>query len=283
MDHRAEIIKNLNSTTSVPASALQAMRLLQDPNANMGEVVQTINYDPGITSNILKLANSSYFGCSRAISTLKEAIVRLGSGNVFKLVTAAIANSAIRTNIHGYHFNADQLWDHSVAVAVAADNLYDLLNPNAPKIAFTAGLLHDIGKVVLGKYLKDKTLRARFIEAQEPGKSILKVETEVLGINHAEVGGLMLQEWNIPANLVDSVRWQYEPERCPESITAALIHICNIICLKSNIGSSDVPVDAEINWNVFKKTGINADIKNEVVLRTRDSFENIKDIFSKRN
>src|SRR3989339_744290 len=140
------IIRKTKTITSIPASALQAIKVLQDPNANMGEVVQIINYDPGLTSNILKLANSSYFGCSHEISTLREAIVRLGAGTIFKLVTTSAANVALSKPSKGYEMGASELWDHSIAIAVASENLADILKADISKISFTAGLLHDIGK-----------------------------------------------------------------------------------------------------------------------------------------
>ncbi len=279
MTHRDKILANLNSLSSVPASALQAMRKLQDPNANMGEVVQIINYDPGMTSNILKLANSSYFGCSHAISTLRDAIVRLGVKKTFQLVTAAVASAAIRTKIRGYVMNSDQLWDHSIAVAVAAENLADSLNLEGEKIAFTAGLLHDLGKVVIGKHLIDKKVRKEFQTAVAASSLLVSAELELLGIDHAEAGGLLLQEWNIPESLVNAVRWHHDPAQS-EAPDAAIIHIADALCVQNQIGVENLDPKLEVRQDIFEKMGVTAAIKEEVILRTKDSFENIKDVFS---
>jgi putative nucleotidyltransferase with HDIG domain len=281
VNHREQILGNLNAIQSVPASALQAMRKLQDPNANMGEIVQIINYDPGMTSNILKLANSSYFGCTRTISSLRDAVVRLGVKRTFELVTAAIASAAIKTKIRGYKMTSDELWDHSVAVAVAAENLADILKVEGEKIAFTAGLLHDIGKVLIGKHLVDKRNRKMFQDALDANDSILRTELVTLGVGHAEVGGKLLESWNIPENLVNAVRWHHDPSTC-EDLNPSIINYADTLCIEHNIGYENPDPKLEKKPEVLKKLNITNEITEEVVLRTKDSFDTIKDVFSGR-
>lgn len=279
MEEKQKILSKVSELNSVPASALQAMRKLQDPNSNIGEIVQLINYDPGMTSNILRLANSSYYGCTKAISSLRDAIVRLGAKNIFPLITAAIASAAIKTKIRGYDMTSDQLWDHSVAVAVASENLAEILRVPGDKIAFTAGLLHDIGKVLMGKHMIDKKIRKVFQAALDKSDSLIKTEYELYGIDHAEAGGFLLGKWNIPDALVQAVRYHHIPTEA-ENPNAAVVHIADVICVQNNIGFEYLNPKVTFIPGALERMNVNQQMIEEVIARTKDSFENIKDVFS---
>lgn len=278
-DRKGEILRKLKTVTSVPPSALRAMKVLQDPNANMGEVVQIIAYDPGLTTNILKMANSSYFGCARSISSLREAVVRLGAANIFKLITASIANLVLNKSIKGYGMTSGELWEHSIAVAVAAENVAAIIkDQDAAKIAFTSALLHDVGKIVLGDFFDDE-VNQEIADSMANGKSMFEAEKISFGINHAELGARLLASWNIPNLLVESVRWHHAPDFCRDTICSAIINHCDFICIKYKIGSSKEQQNMKITST---KLTLSEHDTEELVARTRDSFEKIKDIFSKQ-
>lgn len=282
MTLRDEIIAKTRSVTSIPAAAMQAMKILQDPNANMGEVVQVIAYDPGLTSNILKLANSSYFGCSKAISSLRDAVVRLGAGNILKLVTASIANVALSRGIRGYNLAPGELWEHSIATAVGAETLADLIKQKQSKLAFTGGLLHDIGKVVLGRFIDQRRFLA-IMEILNSGKTFDDAETEVLGIDHAEVGAILLAQWNIPDALGMAVRWHHQPDQLPDDPTPSLVNAADYLCVSNNIGTREGAFAPAYKEQVFQSMNLDDSLLTELIDRTRNSVDNIKDVFSKRD
>jgi putative nucleotidyltransferase with HDIG domain len=280
---KKEIQRNLKNLKSVPASALQALKVLRDPNANMGEVVQIINYDPGLTSNILKLANSSYFGCARTIASLREAIVRLGSGTIFKIITASMASAVLNRELKGYDLKAGELWDHSVAVAVASENMSELLSLDTSKVAFTAGLLHDVGKIILCDFVQKHSAEIH-AALENPDTGFDMAEKAALGFSHADIGGQLLQDWNIPDILVEPVKWHHNPAMCPLDNLPSVIHVCDWLCLENHIGTDHRPpnMKASPGTAVLKiLSSLTRDILDETVARTKDSFDKIKDIFSK--
>ncbi len=281
INYRDIIIEKTSTVSSIPAAAMQVMKVLRDPNANMGEIVQVISYDPGLTSNILKLANSTYFGCSKGISSLRDAVVRLGAGNIFKLVTASIANVALSRGIKGYNLQPGELWEHSIATAVSAETLSDMLKIKTAKLAFTAGLLHDLGKVVLGRFI-DKTIFNEIAEVLQSGKTYVEAETEVLGIDHAEVGALLLARWNIPDSLVLAVRWHHEPWNIEDDPTSSIVNASDYTCIDNNIGTREGAFKPALHERVFGQLSLTPELKEELILRTKSSVENIKDAFSKR-
>jgi putative nucleotidyltransferase with HDIG domain len=281
MSLRDEIISRVSSTDAFPASALKAIRLLNNDNSNMGEIVQTIAYDPGLTSNILKLANSSSFGCARAIGSLREAIVRLGTRNIFKLIAASMSNMVMTQPIRAYGYGSGEYWEHSIAVAVSVEILCDLLHVNIPHVPFTSGLLHDIGKVITGRFIK-KRLLLEFQEEIEAGNTFEEVEGILLGIDHAETGALLLENWQLPEKLVVAVRNHHNPSNIePPDTVSEMIHICDYWCLTNEIGPQKKVENISVKENAFIGLGITDEIKTETILRTQSSMENIRDLFSK--
>jgi len=277
---KGEIIRKIKAVKSIPTAAVRAIKLLQDPEANMGEVVQVISFDPGLTANILKLANSSYFGCAYKISTLREAVVRLGSANIFKLVTASVANIALSKPMRGYRLEAGQLWDHSVSVAVAAEYMAGILRTQNAPLAFTAGLLHDLGKIILDEFFTPDVVMVNK-KLQAAGMTPPEIEKEVFGITHAEAGARLLSSWNIPSVLVDAVWWHHAPEKFQSTPDPSLIAMCDYLALTNNICDINAPANLKEPTKAAELLKLNETIVKEVVMRTKDSFKNIKDIFSK--
>lgn len=282
MGKRAEILNKAKMTTKMPATAIYAMKVLRDPNANMGEMVQAISYDQGLTVNILKFANSSYYGFSKSISTLSEALVRLGASSVYNMLTASMTNASLSQEIRGYRLASGELWEHSIACAIATQMLADQLKLKDMKFAFTAGLLHDFGKVVLGKFIDEKVCSEIEFLVQK-GRSFYESEKAVLGINHAELGAVIMKTWNIPDTLTEVVRWHHKPDALPENQVAALVNIADHICLRNNIGTRPGAFVGPFDTSLIETFKITPEIANEVIDQTRNSLAKIKDVFSKRD
>lgn len=277
MSLRARILSKVSITQNFPASALKAMDLLQNPDANMAEIVQTINYDPGLTSNVLKLANSSMFGLTRSIGSLRDSIVRLGTENIFRLITTSVMNSAMNKPLEGYGYSSGEFWEHSIAVATCAENLAELLDIQILNLPFTAGLLHDVGKMLLSNYIQ--RYADRFEEEIETGDAMEDIEQKLLTIDHAEVGSLLLESWNLPESLVNTVRWHHEPDQCNNPI-GGVLHIADYLCITEDIGPEKRVGNISVYEEYFEKLNITDDIKAECVERSQASFENIIDVFS---
>jgi hypothetical protein len=121
---------------------------------NFDQLARVIECDPGLTANVLQLANSAYFGWQGGIGSVRDAISRLGTRRIFQMVLCMSVAPLVRRPIRGYDLSADQLWEHSVAVAICAEKLAAGRRPSCQPHAFTAGLLHDLGKVLLGTFVE---------------------------------------------------------------------------------------------------------------------------------
>jgi len=237
MSRRDEILAKIKGVPSIPAGAFQVLRLLQDPEVDVARLTKTIEYDPGLTTNLLRMANSALFGAPRSIGSVREAIVRLGINNLRKMLGPMAVAPVVRKPLRGYDLPAGALLDHAVAVAVGVDALARELRIAAPRETFTAALLHDIGKILLGTFIEvdaDEIRKAAF-----DGKiSFERAEEAVLGIDHAEAGAVLLESWNCPAEIAAVARWHHRPDEAPEGGNAIrLVHIADAISMMQGIGA----------------------------------------------
>jgi putative nucleotidyltransferase with HDIG domain len=224
------IVDSLGQVPTLPVVVTKVHQVLSHPNSGAGHAAKIIETDPSLASKVLKIANSSYYGIPRTIYNIQSAIALLGFNTVKTLVLSSTALKALPKNARCPHFDYKVFWKHSVEVAVIARFLARTgLGALDSELAFTAGLLHDIGKLIFDESLSEdweKALEKSISENQE----LYKVEQELLGIHHAELSGLLLEHWGIPESLQGPLKYQYNPElggNC--SPLAFVIHYANYL------------------------------------------------------
>ncbi len=279
-DRRNEILSKVSSVPSLPGSATQAIQLLQDPDVDMEELARVIEYDPGLTANLLRLVNSPYFGTPRSASSVKEALVRLGTNDFFQLVVASAVAPMLRLAVKGYELPPDDLWEHSVAVAIGSGELAAVLGLTPPDHTFTAGLLHDIGKILLGTFVEVDALPIMEI-ALEGGVPFEVAEQQVLGIDHAEVGAFLLESWNLPPCIVEAVQWHHMPECFPgDSPVVDLIHIADALSMIEGIGTGSDGLHYRLSGQAAKRLNLKPQIMEAVGCKVLARLDELGDLFT---
>lgn len=279
MSHREEILEKVRSIPSLPAAASKVVQLLQDPEVSMDELMQTIELDPNLTTNVLRLANSAYFGGPRSVSSLREAIVRLGMNRILQMVMAtAIAPIAGRP-VRGYDLQAGELLRACVAVALGTEFLAEALNRRVPNYAFTAALLHDLGKIILGTFVEvdaEPILRL----AYEDKLSFEKAERQILGIDHAETGAALLEHWNIPTCVVEVVRWHHDPDAFPgDTEVVDLVHLADHITISAGIGAGQDGLNYRPSESVLARVNLSTETAEIVVSKIITTMEGFESLF----
>lgn len=209
MSMREELLAAACALRVVPVATLEAMRILHKPDADMDAIIQTIERDPGWTANLLRLANSAYFGCPRSVRSVREAVVRLGRRNLTNLMVGAAVLPMLRGSVGGGNPRAAQLWQHSLSVAVISDRLASAAGVGQPRTTFTAAILHDVGKLLLRQAAGGKTAAVMDMIVRQKLPEVL-AERLVLGIDHAELGAAVMTHWNLPQDVVDIVARHHE-------------------------------------------------------------------------
>ena len=225
----------LKSFPSMPGAAVKLLVLMDDPDINVSQIEAILGQDPGLTANVLKLANSAYFGMPSKVGSIKQAVLLLGLKRLMQIVIASCVSAIMDKPVTGYDLPPGELWHHSIGVTVAAEGLMKELNIDAGEEIFTAALLHDVGKLVVGEFIENDIRRIEAALSQ--GISFETAENMVLGTNHADVGAQILTQWSLPPSIVNAVRWHHSPESADGADTMVdIIHVANVLCLMIGVG-----------------------------------------------
>ena len=262
----------------MPATAAKLLPLLDNPDSTPSEVENIVKYDPGLTANILKLTNSAYFGIPTKVSSVRQAVILLGWKRLLQVVTTICMSGLMKKAIPGYDLRSGELWRHSIAVSVAAEILVKALKISDADEVFTAALLHDIGKLILGSFVKKDLAQ---IEAMvTKGIAFDVAESMVLGTNHAEVGGKILHKWSFPAELVNAVQWHHDPESCENScVLSDIVHVANSLGLMTGFGKAGEGIDIEPFGPVVDRLGLKASHLEAMVQQTLQELEKLSDLW----
>lgn len=221
----------IDSVHHLPPSPRLLVKLLEmsrQPDRDVNEVVKLISHDPSFTAEVLKRCNSAYFGAQKPVEDMAEAVSRLGFEEMYSVVLAMFAATALLRPEAGGSAYVEILWRHSVAVAVASGILAAETGESSPA-AFTAGLLHEAGKVVMVS--ADKTRYAQAVQdAGRFKRTMIVSEKELFGFDHAQVGARLLTRWNLPPNIIAAVRHHHDLAGAePFERLAAGVHLANLL------------------------------------------------------
>ena len=150
------ILSKVKSFPTMPGAGAKMLALLEEPDTTISEIEDVLRYDPGLTANVLKLANSAYFGVPSKIGSLKQAVILLGLKRLMQLVVASCVSAIMDKSVPGYDLPAGDMWRHSIAVSLAAEALVKNKKKIKTEDFFTPALLHDVGKLVLGAFVKEE-------------------------------------------------------------------------------------------------------------------------------
>jgi len=205
-----DIVREVRHLPSAPKVLPRLKVLLCDGNSSMDEIVALVRLDPGIAARVLQLANSAYYGQGALrCATVDEAVNRVGYGQVFELVSFAVASQVLVRPLDVYGVEADELWRLSVAGARAAEVLAEVTLQDR-NIAYTAGLLHCVGMVAIDEWALRRGAKLRLTSRGFP-REATEHERQELGFTQAEVGAALLRHWDFPRAMSEPVRWQYTP------------------------------------------------------------------------
>lgn len=254
----------------LPRVAVQVANLVDQPNTSAAQVAQALSMDQVLTARVLKLANSAFYGAPRKISTVTEAIVLLGMRTIRNMTMAVSCFDLYDRDVKGYTERRGDMWRHSLCCGYAAQQIAARVRYPLPEEAFVAGLLHDIGKVLISLRLSNEFGMAldRVIEEKI---TFVEAELEILGFDHAQVGAHMSEAWNLPPQLVSAIRWHHDPASAVETPPAgnksgrnagklaAIVHVSDLVCITLGIGLGGDGLHYRLQEGVLDLLGLDAE------------------------
>jgi putative nucleotidyltransferase with HDIG domain len=272
------VMLEVEAFPGMPVTAAKLLPLLKDSDSSAADIESILKYDPGLTANILKLTNSAYFGIPTRVSSVRQAIVLLGWKRLLQVVTTICMSPLMKKSVPGYDLRSGQLWQHSIAVSVAAEILVKALKINDADEVFTAALLHDVGKLILGSFVKKDLEQIEIMVTK--GITFDVAESMVLGTNHAEVGGQILHKWSFPADLVNAVQWHHDPESCENGcVLSDIVHVANTLGLMTGFGKAEEGIGIEPFGVVADRLGLKATHLEAMAQQTVDGIKKLSDLW----
>lgn len=279
-----QLILQAQDLEPLPATATRLAKLVADPNAEMKEIVETLSLDPALTVKVLRVANSAASGATNEISTVDRAVIRLGTGAVLSMAVAAGVRTRMLGAVEAYDISEGRLWEHSVAAALAAESMIGLPKLPVPPETFTAALLHDVGKLVLGRFLDDEIQTFLRRAREEGGHTESDAEDEVLSVNHAELGGLIATYWKLPRSICLGIQYHHEPEECGDDEGLGhvpwVVHLANLVARRLGHGCDDVLPDDEAFAPALEALEMDEKKFDKLLVRTERRLEEIGERFN---
>jgi putative nucleotidyltransferase with HDIG domain len=236
-----QMIMNTRDLPAMPHVASKVLELSADPNTSAAQLQQVISDDQAMTARILKIANSAMYSCSRKIKTLTEAIVMLGFNSIRSLVVTSAARNLYQSGNKRMGLKERLLWEHSIGTAFGCRLLVQERFPALAEEAFLAGLMHDIGKLVLNLHASEQFDEIVQIVYNE-NRMFCDTEHEMLGFDHTEVGAMLINKWKLSQLLEQVIRDHHQSAALTTDNPLLLyLDLANNLCKRQGIGFVEVP------------------------------------------
>ena len=255
-----DLENRLRKVVDLPTLSIVAnniVQIMQNTKSSAVQVGRAISQDPALVSRILRIANSTFYGFPRAITTIPHAVVILGFTNIRNLVLTSSILAIFPSKEGDGYFDREGFWKHSLACGVTSKLIAKRLGIKNLEEVFIWGLLHDLGKLVLDAYFNEDFTRVVDL-VNENEMLIIDAEQQLLGFDHAAVGGIVADKWSLPPALIKVIRFHHNPPQANESMRiVSIVHLADVLCRAigmGNGGDRKVPCVNEDSWKLL---GIN--------------------------
>jgi putative nucleotidyltransferase with HDIG domain len=274
-----KIASAIRSFPGMPGTAVKLLGLIDDPGMRVSQIEEILRHDAGLTANVLRLANSAYFGIPSKVGSIRQAVILLGLKRLIQMVIAACVSAIMDKSVPGYDLPPGELWRHSIAASVAAEGLVKVLKVEAAEEIFTAALLHDVGKLVLGEFVKDEFKQIDTAVSQ--GISFEMAEKIVLGTTHADVGARILTKWLLPPEIVNAVQFHHAPEASEQpSNMLDIVHLANFISMMIGIGIGRDGLQHQPSVEVTERLGVKSEHLEKVASQTMQWVKEFSEVLN---
>lgn len=279
MKHTAkELVANAKSLASFPAIVDQITTEIRNPRSSIHTLSDIIMQDTGLAGRLLHLANSSFYGFSAKVTTVSQALNIIGFNQLRDLSMATSVVSMFK-GIPPELVNMESFWRHSLGCGIAARILATYRREANIERFFVAGLLHDVGRLII--YQQIPVEAKAILEKRDTSNQLLvEVEQEELGFTHADVGGLLLQQWKLPQPLVEAVGLYHSPGRPTlYAVEVAIVHVADIISNAMELGTSGERYVHPMSEKAWKRLELGADIMEQLPDEVDVQFNSVVKLF----
>jgi putative nucleotidyltransferase with HDIG domain len=253
------LCSTIEALQPIPQIALKIIRMIHENSHSMEDLAKELRQDQVISAKVIQLCNSAFYNLRAGIDSIDRALVILGEIRLLKIIISALLEDFFSQHIGGYSLCKGGLFNHALGTAMMSEQLAAMTGIVSGDIAYTAGLLHDIGKVVLDQYLA-QAYSYFYRKTQRENISLIDVEQDAFGVTHPETGGFLAERWSFPKNIMEVIQYHHAPEKAlgyPE--LTHLIYLADVIMSRFIVGQELERMDMDSLKVRLEKIGLSVD------------------------
>jgi putative nucleotidyltransferase with HDIG domain len=272
-----DIIAQIDLLEPVPPVAAQILALADDPNSSLTEISELIIHDPALTANLLKICNSAFFSLSRRIDSVRDAISLVGLDQIVELVLFNSLSSNFNKELVGYGLGERELWRHAVSSAHVAAMLADRFGASQNKhLIFTAALIKDIGKLILGRFVAFSYEQINIL-VHSKGQSFNDAEHAIIGMNHEELGAMVAKRWNFSEKLIYVMRHHHlSDESARQDLETVLVYLADLICMMMGVCTGADGLSYRFYSDVLNQLSLNGNDLQGIIAEAGKSQQQVE-------
>ena len=278
---KQRILLELENLPSLPSVVIEVMKIIQDPDSTARDFEEHVKKDQALTGKMLNLVNSSFYSLSRKISTISEAVVILGFNTLKSLVHATSTRKILERALTGYGYEPKGLWKHSISCAAASKFVARELgfSDQVAEELFVSGLLHDLGKLILGPMIEERA--AEFRKRIAGGETLLEAERAITDYDHPSVAALILKKWKLSDDLADVIVNHHSPGLATiHPRRAAILHIVDYVANRLRLGLTDAyPGSAPLDGAAYRALAVTDERFKEILDRIEVAMRDMENLF----
>jgi putative nucleotidyltransferase with HDIG domain len=269
---KSRIIQTIKDLPPMPQVVIKIQHLISDLNSDITDLAKIIESDQAVAAKVLKMTNSAYYGMSGKISSIHQASVLLGYQVLGEIVTMAGTAGILSGSMPGYGYDSQELWKHSLSVAFSAKMIAERKNNDLIHEAHTAGLIHDVGKIILDRYVLENMDQISVYMVQEE-KSFLDAERYIFGFDHAEIASEVCRTWKIPEKISLAIGCHHQPSISNGDELSYVLHLADYIAAKSGISYDEDEAFSELESGTMDFIGIRREDISDIMLKVLEAVE----------
>jgi putative nucleotidyltransferase with HDIG domain len=267
---KRRILNGIGELPAMPQVITEIQNQMTGAEINTRKISNLIESDPAVAAEILRFANSAFFGRSGRISTTQGALNLIGLKGLMEVVSLIGARKVLLGKLAGYGYGAEDLWKHSLAVASGSKLLALEKDPGISHTAHLAGLIHDVGRIILDRFVVEKkTEIAAFMENEH--KTFIEAEARFFGLTHAEAAAEACRKWKFPDIMINAIGWHHTPSKSGNDLLAHILCMADQLATMSGIGHGGDDVLSEVEVGTMDFLGLKQADLDGLILRIMES------------
>ncbi|MBD3344729.1 MAG: HDOD domain-containing protein [Chitinivibrionales bacterium] len=273
-----EIIKKSEELHPLPRSACKLAEVVASAKSSVDDIVTVIEYDQALTIDVLKFANSVFSSSNTPVSSIKNAVIRLGGARILEQIVARNVKNSISKPVPSYGYSEDELWRHSVASATAAEIMNSFVEISIEGVAFTAALLHDIGKLVLGRNAGQAMMDRVWQRVVNESCTCAEAEYFVFGFTHADIGAEIMAQWKLPEIIITAVKYHHSLDE-NVALETDCVRIANMVARSIGEGIGYEGMQLAVDSSIQERLGLSRENFEKLCASTKEKLDNIMEMY----